>query len=473
MAHNDSVSSSRAGLPRFGLYFPYIHFRDDDWVKVAALYWPKMARIVPAGYPIHDSDTVRALIDNLGWMVDVQPEEVRDLVVPAFEEFITEIQEVRDEVMSILRRDDELFEQGYERSSESFEKIRGNLDWFLDWMPGNWSNNEVEAEVSSAPSWGTGPGTQPWDLLRGYWGSTFERNDGRLAGMYSTEFEPGLRNQLIELQLAHPARLSASGSGINPTLKFTPDQDSVQPWDAWLIMHRDLAWIYKCLLSETVANHNRLTLTTDQVDAHAAASGLSASQLAHGGVAGKVVDEDLTTTFGIMAIQTVVPKDLASVPVDKIIMIRERYGHQFDSWRDYIDRVGSDLAEQLVDVESPKMLHTYLNEAVRKYAEAPVNRLRQDLASVGVDTVSAALNTKFETPAAITATGLVTGHPVVAAAAGAAVGIAELRRSTRGKARAQLASPNSYLLNVNETITPRSWIRRITASMRAAAGLRG
>ena len=28
------------------LYYPYIHFRNWAWIKVAALYWPRVARIV-------------------------------------------------------------------------------------------------------------------------------------------------------------------------------------------------------------------------------------------------------------------------------------------------------------------------------------------------------------------------------------------------------------------------------------------
>jgi Family of unknown function (DUF6236) len=46
-----------------GLYYPFIHFPSDDWVKLAALYWHGMARIVPEGYPTRDSDTVSELGD--------------------------------------------------------------------------------------------------------------------------------------------------------------------------------------------------------------------------------------------------------------------------------------------------------------------------------------------------------------------------------------------------------------------------
>src|SRR4051812_4547526 len=47
--------------PRIGLYYPFIHFQDDAWVKLAALYWARLARIVSSGYATHDSRVVRAL----------------------------------------------------------------------------------------------------------------------------------------------------------------------------------------------------------------------------------------------------------------------------------------------------------------------------------------------------------------------------------------------------------------------------
>jgi hypothetical protein len=47
----------------FGLYYPFIHFRDEAWLKLAALYWDGMSRIVPTGARLHDSDEVRRLAD--------------------------------------------------------------------------------------------------------------------------------------------------------------------------------------------------------------------------------------------------------------------------------------------------------------------------------------------------------------------------------------------------------------------------
>ncbi|GDY32599.1 hypothetical protein GTS_42320 [Gandjariella thermophila] len=42
------------------VYYPYIHVRDDTWLKYAALYWPRLGRLRPPGYPVSDSLVARA-----------------------------------------------------------------------------------------------------------------------------------------------------------------------------------------------------------------------------------------------------------------------------------------------------------------------------------------------------------------------------------------------------------------------------
>jgi Family of unknown function (DUF6236) len=46
-----------------GLYYPFIHFRNEAWLKLAALYWDGMSRIVPMGAHLHDSDEVKCLAE--------------------------------------------------------------------------------------------------------------------------------------------------------------------------------------------------------------------------------------------------------------------------------------------------------------------------------------------------------------------------------------------------------------------------
>jgi hypothetical protein len=62
-----------------GLYFPYVHVRDDEWLKVAALYWPSVRRLVPSGYSKHDSPTARIFV-NAELLLDEDPGPLLDSV---------------------------------------------------------------------------------------------------------------------------------------------------------------------------------------------------------------------------------------------------------------------------------------------------------------------------------------------------------------------------------------------------------
>ena len=45
------------------LYFPYIHFQNEEWLKYSLLYWDCIKRIVPRSYTPRDSDAIKMLVD--------------------------------------------------------------------------------------------------------------------------------------------------------------------------------------------------------------------------------------------------------------------------------------------------------------------------------------------------------------------------------------------------------------------------
>ncbi|MCX5078820.1 DUF6236 family protein (plasmid) [Streptomyces sp. NBC_00513] len=65
-----------------GLYYPYVHLRDESWAKAAALYWRNLARVVPAGFPVRDRAVVRELNQESGFLVDIDPRQAAEAVAP-------------------------------------------------------------------------------------------------------------------------------------------------------------------------------------------------------------------------------------------------------------------------------------------------------------------------------------------------------------------------------------------------------
>ncbi|MCZ0983386.1 DUF6236 family protein [Streptomyces diastatochromogenes] len=66
-----------------GLYYPYVHLRDEAWAKAAALYWKRLARVVPDGFPVRDEAGVKEL-RQADFLVDTDPAGAAAAVAPAF-----------------------------------------------------------------------------------------------------------------------------------------------------------------------------------------------------------------------------------------------------------------------------------------------------------------------------------------------------------------------------------------------------
>jgi hypothetical protein len=57
------------------LYYPYIHVRDERWLKMALLYWDRIRRIVPHGFkPEHDARYGSTAAVNAGLVESTPPD---------------------------------------------------------------------------------------------------------------------------------------------------------------------------------------------------------------------------------------------------------------------------------------------------------------------------------------------------------------------------------------------------------------
>lgn len=57
------------------LYYPHIHLADENWLKVATLYYDSLGRIVPSGYATHDSSFVNALNARTPFIKNFTPQQ--------------------------------------------------------------------------------------------------------------------------------------------------------------------------------------------------------------------------------------------------------------------------------------------------------------------------------------------------------------------------------------------------------------
>lgn len=73
-----------------GLYYPFIHFREEDWLKLSLIYWDRIARIVPEGFRTHDSEDVRRVRGELDAVIDTRPSQGGSHIVSEFVAFVSQ-----------------------------------------------------------------------------------------------------------------------------------------------------------------------------------------------------------------------------------------------------------------------------------------------------------------------------------------------------------------------------------------------
>jgi hypothetical protein len=60
------MNGRTVALDRDGLYYPYIHVTDPNWLKSTLLCFPHLRRMVPANYAPDDSKEIREFCEVMG-----------------------------------------------------------------------------------------------------------------------------------------------------------------------------------------------------------------------------------------------------------------------------------------------------------------------------------------------------------------------------------------------------------------------
>lgn len=417
------------GFQRHGLYYPYFHVRDERWLKVAALYWPTIIRVVPGDYPTtNDTETARVLIDELGFIERVSPG--------------SSVQAIASRFLDLLDDPD----PGLVRKFH---------------LPG--------IEDLQRPVF-----LQPEEAL-----PATGRSMGRVvAAVRANQIDPRLASALIEHRWALQVHSRAD-------LARALDDPRGGRWGydpggpGWIAMDERLVTVYTSVLAEDVAIANQLQPTTDQPLSYAVATNWKAD-----GIAAALLDEpgshttttradNLSETLGILALNLVIPDHLDGIPASKIVEIRRRYGAQFRAFGQAIDQAAADLTD-LASVRDRATLDRYLKDEIAGRFAEPMNELARQLRGLRVDAATLAINVKTDLPAGIGLVGAaaLTGHPLIAGTSAAALGLLGIRRGMRQRrdAARQAAPAASFLLHTRSQLETHSLLGQ---TLRRAARIAG
>lgn len=402
-------------LRQTGLYYPYIHVRSDNWLKASALYWHKIHRLVPHDYPTRDSRTAAVLKAELDFLENQQPGL---LAQKTAEFFLRYIHDHGDEMVKTLRMQPSksALTNEYQRPRDGGLSTTGSIGYIY---AEKLSVPLVEALRSAGLAFGAS------DQIGGYrrysvdiGSASWIGMDSRLAAAYMTVLAGKAATWLnsspiTDVPLAHTAMVRQSPESVISTLLRTPEQ--------------------------------KPRATADPVQ-----------------------------RIALLAIQSVVPRNLGLISVEQIVSFRRKHEDELSAFQEGVLAASVDFESLEGDQIDSRILSERVREATATRLLKPTVELEKALRSFGLDTARGVLT--FQAPALAAALATTVGVKVTSATGSATVGglaavatyvpaylVGDSRR--RQQLRKEAGASN-YLLEIRRNLTPEGAIRRQLRSLR-------
>lgn len=426
VAHTDGVSAIQGGENMrnyFGMYYPSTQL-PDDWIKMAALYWDKIGRIEwPGGGWGKDSDVVRQLRDETGFVVDLAPSN-------------DELLFVSNLIITMLNTNHEEIIKHY--SISSLIKIYGSgLFPKLNLISQKLLAQDLFVSILNADL------GQLVNFLNPASGHVVLQEDGIL------EFHVNALDQIASQALN---------------------------------VHQGTYFFYMKTLAEQMATARQLHLITDNTFNHVAASGYTLERVAqamllsddmqpHLVTSQEASNDEIELQMATIALQAVLPQDIRNISVKQIIKLRNQHRDEMAVFQEYLHNFATDLVT-LEDIQDPKALMAHLELEYEKRLKPQLDDLKKLLKSIGIDAIEGLLNIRVELPP-IFLTGadylaqahaLPSVNPIIAGAGTLALSaFPVIRKRQKDTKQALRSSPAAYLLHIQEGLEPTTattWITR-------------
>jgi Family of unknown function (DUF6236) len=416
-----------------GLYHPYIHFRDDRWLKRSALYWSRMARIVPRSYIRNpesavlerDSDVTRALIDQCDYVVNIPPSEVTYPVSDVFTRLLVRYEEPLRELYDVTRA--------------------------AEWDPDPVTTASEYAQLRN-PS---------------------------LAYVHSSKFDDSFMNQLQAARLAqehnekgrlwvgmHPrlaqvymAALAEEAARVNtfsPTTQEPVDHVAALGWG---LDRLTAALLGERRIFDVIDAERRSAAARDARRPRAARAG-AYQDADTGPVDERVVDPEVPAMLALISVGFPVPADADALSIAQIVKVRDQYGPELRQFQEFVNAfVGQELRDLDPAIADPGAVRAHLRVAYEQQIRPMVADLRRALHGHGIDTVEAVMGASVVVPPVLQPLEL---PDSVTVSAGAVLSLLPVLRAKRQAAQqAYRNSPVAYLLRLDEELTPQTLPARV------------
>lgn len=309
-------------MARRCLYYPFIHFRDEGWLKLSALYWDDVTRIVPKSYVPRDAREVRVL-EDAGVLKRVDP--------ASYEEPVSELFRV------LLARHAAKLAPRYDVRKRDA-----------------WPENAERFRLKGATSKSRG-----------------------LAFIHGSKLDPALVSELLALNLAtpshdrrwlgmHPAIVSAYmialAGEISRRRGLAPISDNAT----------HVSGVTSCSVDDLARS---LVADVNLARRRPSVPRPSGS---------KKPPEPSAEHVAFVTLRAVLPQRLDGIPAKRVVELRARHAGARHAFHGYVDQVRAELAK--ADIRDASALDEHIRMEYERRLKPELDELGRDLRSLGVGT---------------------------------------------------------------------------------------
>lgn len=387
-------------MPSIALYYPWMHFQDDEWLRLALLAWDSIVRVRPSAVADRDGDLVRQIRAESDLLLDVTPRR-------------TDLAAVEDAFSGII--------------DEALAAVRPNLLPWSDQLHRLRAATHVfgwgAARTAYRPPASQQPPLADPGLLWVY------------CGLEEPKISDSLRRRFVEAGLA-------------------VERDRSEPWVG---MQPGVGSVYMAALADVMARRNAMSPVTDDPRMHRAMGAVDNLASLLTGVAPPPPSiEDVQSAYVNLALSAVLrPRGISAVPVGRLLAFRRRHEGELAAFREHIGSLATEL-EEIAKVEHPEVARAHLQALYDRTTKRHLDELRGALRAFGIDSTIGTLELKVDLGAASgTALGIgaaAGGHLALGAAAVAVTVVPYLTRAIGSRSRLRNQSPVAYLLSADKEL---------------------
>ncbi|MBQ1049295.1 hypothetical protein KBX50_12595 [Micromonospora sp. C51] len=266
------------------------------------------------------------------------------------------------------------------------------------------------------------------------WGSDGpEGPSGGLAWIHASKMSQGFA------QFVHEEGMARIGRG--------------NDWQ-WVGVHETVAKAYMMALASACASANRLEPITDQAEHLGPVKGVEAAMYMLIGVQAESPPKPSSpdcAMFAMLAIDSVVPRDLKNIKIERLLEIREKLSEELSGFRIFVSEQRQDL-EELAITREPDILAEKFAAHLEVKVKQPLGRLKKGYRLLNVETIKGLITVQSLALPAVVAPGF-QSFPKIATVAGISLVLGQAwwqRKVTLDGLKS--SSPVRYLLSLDQTL---------------------